>query len=361
MNDFYLQTALFYLVIINAVTFFMYGIDKLKAKKSMWRIPETTLLFMAMLGGSIGAWLGMKVWHHKTLHKKFRYGVPVIILAQLALVVFLTSCSSNNIPQGGKVTEIVKRGTLLVGTTGDYRPLSFYEPQGLQEQYVTEQSPGISRQGYDITQDDGAYWGFCIDVAKEIAKTLGVKTTFIRTSWPTLTADVMAEPQTFDLAIGGITITDARREIMLMSDGYLDNGKTILCRAVESSKYKSLTDLDKPEVQVMVNPGGLNEKFAHEKLTHATISVHPKNEEIPTLIAEGKADVMITEITEAPYYVMTDSRLAAPLLDKPFTHGEIGVLMRKGQEDLLQVVNNTIKKMKSDGSLRRLKDKYKLP
>ena len=65
----------------------------------------------------------------------------------------------------------------------------------------------------------------------------------------------------------------------------------------------------------MVNPGGLNEKFANENLTHATIVVHQKNEEIPTLVAEGAADVMITEITEAPYYVQTDSRLAAPLLN----------------------------------------------
>lgn len=104
----------------------------------------------------------------------------------------------------------------------------------------------------------------------------------------------------------------------------------------------------------------MNEKFANENLTHATIIVHQKNEEIPTLVAEGNADVMITEITEAPYYVKTDQRLAAPLLDKPFTHGEIGVLMRKGQEDLLQVVNNTIRKMKSDGTLRRMKDKYML-
>lgn len=89
MNDLYLQTAFYYLIIINVVTFFMYGIDKLKAKKSKWRIPEATLLLMAMIGGSIGAWLGMKAWHHKTLHKKFRYGVPVIIFAQLALIVFL--------------------------------------------------------------------------------------------------------------------------------------------------------------------------------------------------------------------------------------------------------------------------------
>ncbi|WP_051525035.1 transporter substrate-binding domain-containing protein [Segatella albensis] len=88
--------------------------------------------------------------------------------------------------------------------------------------------------------------------------------------------------------------------------------------------------------------------------------IHPKNEEIPTLIAEGVADVMITEITEAPYYVQTDSRLAAPLLNTPFTHGEIGVLMQKGQEDLLQMVNNVISNMKKDGSLRKLHEKYGL-
>ncbi len=69
---------------------------------------------------------------------------------------------------------------------------------------------------------------------------------------------------------------------------------------------------------------------------------------------------MITEITEAPYYVQTDSRLAAPLLDEPFTHGEIGVLMQKGQEDLLQIVNSTIRRMKSDGTLRRLHEKFGL-
>ena len=110
----------------------------------------------------------------------------------------------------------------------------------------------------------------------------------------------------------------------------------------------------------MVNPGGLNEKFANENLTHATITVHQKNEEIPSLIAEGAADVMITEITEAPYYVKTDARLAAPLLSTPFNHGEIGVLMRKGQEDLLQWVNDVIRQMKSDGSLRKLHEKYGL-
>ena len=248
--------------------------------------------------------------------------------------VFILS-TYTDIPIEGKVAEILNRVTILFGTTGDYRPLSFCEP-------------------------DGTYWGFGIDIASEIAKRLGVDIEFKKTSWPTLTADVLAEPQLFDLAIGGITITDTRRETMLMSEGYLANGKTILCRASEAGRYQSLADIDKPEVTVMVNPGGLNEKFANENLTHAQIVVHQKNEEIPTLVAEGAADVMITEITEAPYYVQTDSRLAAPLLNTPFTHGEIGVLMQKGQEDLLQMVNNVIRQMKSDGSLRKLHEKYGL-
>ena len=84
----HLHIILIYLAVINVIIFFMYGIDKWKAKKSKWRIRETALLGLAVLGGSIGAWLGMKVWHHKTQHKKFKYGVPAIIIIQLALIVY---------------------------------------------------------------------------------------------------------------------------------------------------------------------------------------------------------------------------------------------------------------------------------
>ena len=79
----------YYLIAINAVAFIMYGIDKYKAKKAKWRISEATLLLLAVLGGSIGAWMGMKVWHHKTMHKKFKYGIPTILLIQIALMAYL--------------------------------------------------------------------------------------------------------------------------------------------------------------------------------------------------------------------------------------------------------------------------------
>ena len=78
-----------YLLAINAVTFIVYGIDKYKAKKAKWRISEATLLLLAVLRGSVGAWVGMKVWHHKTMHKKFKYGIPAILLIQIALMAYL--------------------------------------------------------------------------------------------------------------------------------------------------------------------------------------------------------------------------------------------------------------------------------
>ena len=289
--------------------------------------------------GYVGCWLnaenGLYYFDSSKLFPEDSLGAAIRFGKENGQMSVFILSTYTDIPLNGKVAEITKRDILLVGTTGDYRPLSFCEA-------------------------DGTYWGFGIEVAQEIAKRLGVEIAFVKTSWPTLTADVLAEPQLFDLAIGGITITDTRKEVMLMSEGYLANGKTILCRASEADRFRSLADIDKPEVRVMVNPGGLNEKFANANLTHATIIVHQKNEEIPSLVAQGEADVMITEITEAPYYVQTDSRLAAPLLNQPFTHGQIGVLMQKGQEDLMEMVNNVIRRMKADGTLRRLHEKYGL-
>ena len=84
-----LRAILIYLLIINVVAFFVYGIDKYKAKHDKWRIPEAALLLLAAIGGSIGAWCGMKAWHHKTMHKKFKYGVPVIFILQVVLAIWI--------------------------------------------------------------------------------------------------------------------------------------------------------------------------------------------------------------------------------------------------------------------------------
>lgn len=258
-------------------------------------------------------------------------------LSQLLFVCLITallaSCSTSSDTAEGIIGKIQQRGYLVVGTPGDYRPMTFRE-------------------------DDGSYWGFDIDMAENIAREMNVGVRYVATSWPTLTEDVMTSGY-MDMAVGGITITDARKKTMLMSDGYLHNGKTILCRAADQDRFTSLADVNQGDVVVMVNPGGQNEKFARQYLTDVKeILVHERNEEIPALIAEGKADVMITEILEAPYYVKNDARLAAPLLSAPFTDGEVGVLLPKGYEELLEKVNAHIQTIKSNGALKLLHEKY---
>lgn len=84
-----LALIIYALLALNLITFITYGIDKLKARKSHWRIPESTLLLLALIGGSIGAWLGIKVWRHKTQHKKFYIGIPLIITGQVILLTYL--------------------------------------------------------------------------------------------------------------------------------------------------------------------------------------------------------------------------------------------------------------------------------
>ena len=74
---------------VNVITFVVYGIDKLKAKKGKWRVLETPLLLLAIIGGSVGAWCGVKVWHHKTMHLKFKYGIPLIMAVQVGLLLCL--------------------------------------------------------------------------------------------------------------------------------------------------------------------------------------------------------------------------------------------------------------------------------
>ena len=83
------QCLLWYLAAVNVVTFTVYGIDKRKARRGAWRIPEKTLFLLPLLGGSVGALLGMRVFHHKTKHWYFVWGIPAILLAQLALTVWL--------------------------------------------------------------------------------------------------------------------------------------------------------------------------------------------------------------------------------------------------------------------------------
>lgn len=260
-----------------------------------------------------------------------RVGMTEFVLGLALLAVGLALLLFSPRPQSA-LEAIRARGVLRVGTAGDYQPMSYLDPE------------------------TGKYVGFDAELAEDLAAALSVELEYVETSWPALMEDTLAGK--FDLAICGITITEARREQALMSMGYLENGKTVLCRAEDADKYTSLEAINRPEVRVMENPGGLNEKFARENLPDATLIIHGVNQEIPGLVASGEADVMITETMEAGYYVGRNSRLAAPLIHSPFTRGELGVLMPRGSGDLLAFVNAFLEKEIASGRIEELAEEY---
>ena len=254
-----------------------------------------------------------------------KYAVIIILLAITAA--FL-GCREYNDP----FNRIKRTGIIRVGMTGDYLPMSFFN------------------------ESTGTYTGFDVELVETLTDELGVKIEYVKTTWPTLMEDTLNRK--FDLAICGITITEDRKQQALMSEGYLGNGKTILIRKEDTEKYKTLEDINKKEVVVMENPGGTNERFVRSNLPNVTLIIHDKNAEIPHLIAEGEADVMITEILEAGYYVQMDDRLAAPLINEPFTSGELGILMPKGYDKLLKYTDEFIEEGKASGFIDMLANKY---
>lgn len=256
----------------------------------------------------------------------------VLAGALTAVTVFGVSSALTSSAEAGRLEDIQSRGTLLVGSTGDYKPMSY------------------------LNKETGKYEGFDCEVVELLAQSMGVKVQYVPTTWKTLQKDTMDGK--FDVAMCGITRTFARAQKMDMSEGYLLFGKTILCRKEDAKNFKSEADLNNKNVRVMVNPGGTNEKFALGNLPDCTLLVHPQNAEIPGLIAEGKADVMITETMEARRYVRDDARLAAPLLDDPFTRSQFGILMQKGDQDFLNYVNFFMEEKEMDGTLDKLEDQY---
>ncbi|KEQ17323.1 transporter substrate-binding domain-containing protein [Endozoicomonas numazuensis] len=188
--------------------------------------------------------------------------------------------------QARDLPEILNSGTLRVGTTGDYPPL-------------TECNQRMQCSG------------FAIDLAESLGKYLSklyaqpVKVKYINTNWPDLSTDLKNDR--FDIAMGGISYSDSRARDFLLSDGITPCGKVALIRKEFFPQVTGLNDLaliaalNRSEVRVVENPGGLNLVFAEQHLPNAQLIITANNKEPFLVLREDKADVMITDLIEARY------------------------------------------------------------
>ena len=198
------------------------------------------------------------------------------------------------------LSEILARGTLRVGLTGDYRPFS-------------------------IKDADGRFTGMDVDAAEALAKSMGVKLEIVPTAWPTLTADLVAHK--YDIAMGGITITLERAKTAYFSTPVMRSGKTPIARCTDKDKFGTLAQIDQPGVRVIVNPGGTNERFAKANIKQAEIVGFPNNAIIFEEIVAGHADVMMTDAVETRLQQKLHPELCAIHPDEPFDHSQLGYML----------------------------------
>lgn len=201
------------------------------------------------------------------------------------------------------LNRVAQSGTLRVCTPGDYKPFSFQRP-------------------------DGSFEGLDVDLMGSLATALGAKPQFVKTTWANLMPDFVAGK--CDIAAGGISVTLERQKLAFFSAPYMVNGKTPIARCEIAAKYQSAEAINRPEVRVIANPGGSNERFAKTRLQRAQLTVHRDNVTIFDELIAGRADVFVTEAAEAVAQSRIHPELCAINPEQPLQYAEMAFLLPNG-------------------------------
>lgn len=195
--------------------------------------------------------------------------------------------------------QVIARGVLRVGVSGDYKPFSI--------------RTGDAMEGLDV------------DMAQNLGTALGVKVEVVQFAWPSLMADLQAGK--FDIAMGGITITLPRQKLAYFSTPVMRSGKTAIARCADKARFDTLADIDQPATRVIVNPGGTNESFDRANLKQAQIVMFTDNARIFDELVANHADVMITDGVETLLQQKLHPELCAIHPDRPFNTSELAYML----------------------------------
>jgi cyclohexadienyl dehydratase len=226
--------------------------------------------------------------------------------------------------------QIVTDKAIRVCSTGDYRPFTYRDPQG-------------------------NWSGLDIDMAHNLANQLGVRLDLVPTTWANLLTDV---GNRCDMAMGGVSITATRAHQALFSAPYLHDGKAAIIRCADAAKYRALSDIDRPGVRVIENPGGTNAEFASGHIKQAELVSSPDNTSIFRQLTTNAADVMFTDTSEIRYQTQQDRALCGVDLDHPFTSEQKAYLLPRGDTALQHYVDQWLSTVQTDGTYAGLSRNY---
>jgi len=262
-------------------------------------------------------------------HKAKKTSIPILLLF---VCITSTLIAFPTFAQESRLQQIIQKKEIRVGTSGDYPPFSFLNPQTNQ------------------------YEGMDIALAHKLGEALDAKVTFVRFTWPGLTADLLADK--FDVAMGGIGRNVARGKVLAYTNAYMTFGTCPLVRKGDEGKYPDFASIDRPGVKVILNQGGLNDRHFSALLKQAPILRHNKNEEIALKVKEGTADVWITDNVEALYYAKKFPELVAVNPKQTFTVGTKGYMIRLADQIFLNWLNLWLEQMFLEGHIQKLEQQW---
>ncbi len=254
------------------------------------------------------------------------------IISLLAACCFICMATAAFAAEQSRLDVIIERGHILIGTTGDYKPFSYLNPET------------NIHEGHDI------------DAANKLAESLGVEARFVPTTWKKLVSGIVENK--YDVAMCGITRTLSRLKQVGLTDPYIKVGKSPLIRKSDENKFKTLADIDQAGVKIGVNPGGTNEKFVLAHIKQAEVVVIPKNLAIPDKIAAGEVDVMITDNVEAMLVAGKRPELYAVSPNATLTKDDFGYMVSRDEFAFLNWLNLWVHQMHEKGEFAKLKAKW---
>jgi cyclohexadienyl dehydratase len=258
-----------------------------------------------------------------------RWWIAIIVVVVAVIVIVGQLLSARRAPSMA-LPRITAAGVIRVCSSGDYRPFTFL--------------------------DDHSRWsGLDVDMAGDLARDLGVRLQLVQTSWQNLLTDT---GKTCDIAMGGISITDDRAEHALFTTPYLGDGKAAIARCADAGRFHGLDDINRPGVNVIVNPGGSNADFDRTHLHHAHVTVWPDNNTIFDALAANAADVMITDVSEIRWQTNLNRELCGIALDHPFTVEQKAYLVPRTSPDLQEWTDRWLDTVLHDGTYAALERTY---
>jgi cyclohexadienyl dehydratase len=243
------------------------------------------------------------------------------LAAAALLCVALAASVSARAAEPSRLDEIVKTGKLRVCLTGDYKPFSFYK-------------------------SDNSFEGMDVELARSLAKALGVEAQFVKTTWPTLMPDFLDR---CDIAMGGVSVTLERLKKASFAHSHMVDGKAAIARCADAAKFQSLAAIDQPSTRAIVNPGGTNERFARANYKQLKLIEYPDNVTIFQQIVDRKADVMITDASETLWQAKQHPELCSINPERPLQYAEKAFMLPRGDAPFKEFIDTWLHLAKNSG------------